>query len=86
MCMDFDEAMDMVHKNRELHPGGMKVYMVSQKTFDEQEMRIAKAIREKEEAVAAMDAMSMNLRLNRVALAMALAAMGTMGWLIGLMM
>ena len=84
--MDTNDVLEMVRHNRELHPGGTKVYLVDQKQYDEQERRIAVANRQRDEAHAAMLEMSYKLRLNRVALAAALAAMGTLGWLIGLMM
>ena len=84
--MDTNDVLEMVRHNRELHPGGMKVYMVSQKQYDDQEQRIAAAIRQRDEAHAAMLEMSYKLRLNRLALAAALTATATLGWLIGLMM
>lgn len=80
------DAIEMVRKNRECHPGGTKVYLVNQASFDEQDRRIAVAQREREEALAKMEELSFQLRLNRVALAMALTAAATLGWLIGLMM
>lgn len=80
------DAIEMVRRNRDCHPGGTKVYLVNQASFDEQDRRIAVAQREREEALAAMEDMALHLRLNRVALVMALTAAATLGWLIGLMM
>jgi hypothetical protein len=84
--MENNDVIAMVRHNRELHPGGKKVYLVDQAAFDDQEQRIAAAIRQRDEAHAAMLEMSYKLRLNRLALAAALTATATLGWLIGLMM
>lgn len=80
-----DEAIYMVSKNRECHPGGKKVYLVSKDHYDANENRVLRAEHRAKIAEQAMAEMAVHFRMKVLVYCAATTAVATMAFLAGLL-
>lgn len=81
-----EDVIGMVNKNRECHPGGVQVMLVTVKHINDLESKTTDAVKAKEDAVKAMNDMAFHFRLYRLGYIAATVCIAAAAWLVGFLM
>lgn len=80
------DVIRMVNKNREIHPGGVKMILVTEKHIRDLEASTAAALQAKDDAVKAMNEMAFHFRLRKLGYITATMGIAAAAWLVGFLM